>query len=77
MDLVTDEGIALFAGRNVVPKRSYRAAYSSSIDDQAIDRFRAAWFTEVPRAGLAYGTSLDLDLHTVPANRVEEPLEKH
>jgi hypothetical protein len=77
MDLVTDEGIALFAGLNVVPKRSYLAAYSSSIDDQAIDRFMAAWFTEVPRAGLAYGTSLDLDFHTVPANSVEEPLEKH
>jgi hypothetical protein len=26
MDLVTDEGIAVFAGLNVVPKRSYRAA---------------------------------------------------
>ena len=31
MDLV-DEGIALFAGLNVVPKRSYLAAYSSRID---------------------------------------------
>jgi hypothetical protein len=28
MDLVFDEGIALFAGLNVVPKRSYLAAYS-------------------------------------------------
>jgi hypothetical protein len=77
MDLVADEGIALFAGLNVVPKRSYLAAYSSSIGDRAIDRFMAAWFTEVPRAGLAHGTSLDLDFHTVPANSVEEPLEKH
>ena len=77
MDLVADEGIALFAGLNVVPKRSYLAAYSSSVDDRAIDRFMAAWFTEVPRAGLTHGTSLDLDFHTVPANSVEEPLEKH
>ena len=77
MDLVADEGIALFAGLNVVPKRSYLAAYSSSIGDRAIDRFMAAWLTEVPRAGLAHGTSLDLDFHTVPANSVEEPLEKH
>src|SRR5580693_6094162 len=34
MGLVTDEGIALFAGLNVVPKRSYLASYSSSIDDR-------------------------------------------
>src|SRR5436190_14244683 len=77
MDLVTDEGIALFAGLNVVPKRSYLAAYSSSVGDQAIDRFMAAWFTEVARARLPPGTSLDLDFHTVPANSVDEPLEKH
>ena len=34
MDLVDDQGIALFAGLNVVPKRSYLAAYSSQIDDR-------------------------------------------
>jgi hypothetical protein len=77
MDLVQDEGLALFAGLNVVPKRSYLAAYSSAIADQTIQRLMAAWFTEVPRAGLTRGTSLDLDFHTVPANSVEEPLEKH
>ncbi|HVH71025.1 MAG TPA: hypothetical protein VNB49_07960 [Candidatus Dormibacteraeota bacterium] len=77
MDLVTDEGIALFAGLNVVPKRSYLAAYSSSVGDRAIDRLMAAWFAAAARAGLTPGTSLDLDFHTVPANSVEEPLEKH
>jgi len=35
MDLVFDEGIALFAGLNVVPKRSYLAAYSSRVDHDA------------------------------------------
>lgn len=77
MDLVADEGIALFAGLNVVPKRSYLAAYSSSIDDRAIDRLMAAWFEETPRAGLGHGASIDLDFHTVPTNSSEEPLEKH
>jgi len=77
MDLVCDEGIALFAGLNVVPKRSYLAAYSSSVDDRAIERFMAAWFNETPRAGLSHGSSLDLDFHTVPANSAAEPLEKH
>jgi hypothetical protein len=77
MDLVDDQGIALFAGLNVVPKRSYLAAYSSQIDDRTTGRLMAAWFTEVGRAGLKRGSSLDLDFHTVAANTGEEPLEKH
>jgi hypothetical protein len=77
LDLVSDEGIALFAGLNVVPKRSYLAAYSSSVDDRAIERLMAAWFNETPRAGLKHGASLDLDFHTVPSNSAAEPLEKH
>jgi hypothetical protein len=77
MDLVDDQGIALFAGLNVVPKRSYLAAYSSQIDDRATGRLMAAWFTEVERAGLTRGSSLDLDFHTVAAHTEQEPLEKH
>jgi len=37
MDLVFDEGIALFAGLNVVPKRSYLASYSSRLDHRTND----------------------------------------
>jgi hypothetical protein len=77
MDLVADEGIALFAGLNVVPKRSYLADYSSSLDERAIERFMAAWFNEATRAGCPRGASLDLDFHTVPTNSSAEPLEKH
>ena len=77
MDLVFDEGIALFAGLNVVPKRSYLAAYSSRVDRRANLRLMEAWFQEVQRAGLTRGSSIDLDFHTVPANAQEEPLEKH
>lgn len=77
MDLVCDQGIALFAGLNVVPKRSYLAGYSSRVDRRANVRLMAAWFDEVRQAGLPCGTSLDLDFHAVPANTQEEPLEKH
>jgi len=77
MDLVSDAGIALFAGLNVVPKRSYLAAYSSSVDDRVSTRLMAAWHTEVRRAGFTPGSSFDLDFHTVPANSQDEPLEKH
>ena len=77
MDLVCDEGIALFAGLNVVPKRSYLAAYSSRVDHRACLRLLDAWSDEVHRIGLPRGRSFDLDFHTVPANAQQEPLEKH
>jgi len=77
MDLVCDQGIALFAGLNVAPKRSYLASYSSRVDHRAVVRLMAAWFDEVRRAGLPCGDSIDLDFHAVPANTQEEPLEKH
>lgn len=77
MDLVFDPGIALFAGLNVVPKRSYLAAYSSRIDHRGTRRLMDAWFDAVHGAGLGRGTSIDLDFHTVPANAQVEPLEKH
>ncbi len=77
MELVLDPAIALFAGLNVVPKRSYLASYSSRVDHRANLRLMDAWFKEVEPAGLPPGASLDLDFHTVPANTATEPLEKH
>jgi hypothetical protein len=77
MDLVEDQGIALFAGLNVVPKRSYLAAYSSRVDRRANLRLLDAWSDEIHRAGVPRGDSFDLDFHTVPANTQCEPLEKH
>ena len=53
MDRVFDEGIALFAGLNVVPKRSYLAAYSSRVDRRANLRLMGAWFEQVQAAGLS------------------------
>jgi hypothetical protein len=77
MDLVTDRAIALFAGINVVPKRSYLAAYSSRIDHKVCLRFMEAWLDQVEQAGLPHGASFDLDFHSVPANTTQEPLERH
>jgi len=77
MDLVFDQGIALFAGLNVVPKRSYLASYSSRVDHKTGMKLMEGWFDHVQQAGLHRGTSIDLDFHSVPANTQEEPLEKH
>lgn len=77
MDLVMDQAFAVFAGLNVVPQRSYLASYSSRIDHKTNLRIMEAWQAQVEAAGLARGSSFDLDFHSVPANSSEEPLEKH
>lgn len=77
MNLVLDEGLALFAGLNVIPKRSYLAAYSSRLGRQANVRLMDTWFEHVQGLGLRRSGSLDLDFHTVPANTAKEPLERH
>jgi hypothetical protein len=77
MNLVLDQGVALFAGLNVLPKRSYLAAYSSRIGSKGNQRLMETWFQHVQQAGLERSDSLDLDFHTVPANTQKEPLEKH
>jgi hypothetical protein len=77
MELVMDPAIALFAGLNVVPKRSYLASYSSRIDHKACMRFMDAWLEQIEQTGVLRGQSFDLDFHSVPANSTEEPLEKH
>ena len=77
MNLVFDQGLALFAGLNVIPKRAYLAAYSSRIGERGIQRFMQTWFQQVQQLGLARSGSLDLDFHTVPANSNKEPLQKH
>jgi len=77
MALLEEQGIAVFAGLNVVPKRSYLAAYSSRVDHDANLRLLDAWSAEIQRVGLPAGSSFDVDFHTIPANTQQEPLEKH
>ena len=77
MNLVFDEGLALFAGLNAVPKRSYLASYSSRVGRQGNLRLMQAWFEQAGHAGLGRSGSLDLDYHTVPAHTDQEPLENH
>jgi hypothetical protein len=59
MDLVMDQAIAVFAGINVVPKRSYLAAYSSRVDHRTCLRCMEAWLGQVEQAGLPLGPSFD------------------
>jgi hypothetical protein len=40
MDLVFDEGLALFAGLNVVPKTTYLETYSHSFSPKTNEKLR-------------------------------------
>jgi len=77
MNYVFDEGLALFAGLNVIPKRSYLTEYSCRIRPQSHPGFMHAWFDAVRRLGLKRGTSLDLDFHTIPFHGEDALVQRH
>jgi Transposase DDE domain len=77
MSSVLDEGLALFAGLNVIPKRSFLTEYSCRINPTSYPRLMRDWFDVVSRLGLQWGTSFDLDFHTIPFHGEEALIEKH
>src|SRR5574341_824570 len=77
MSYVFDEGPALFAGLNVVPKRSSLTEYSSRIDPRAYPKVMKLWFEGASQLGLERGVSFDLDFHTIPFHGEEALLQKH
>ena len=77
MSSVLDEGLALFAGLNMVPKRSFLTEYSCRIEPTCYPRLMRSWFDAVSRMGLHRGTSFDLDFHTIPFHGEDALIEKH
>jgi len=77
MSHVFDEGLALFAGLNVIPKRSFLTEYSCRIRPAAYPAFMREWFDAVKRLGLRRGASLDLDFHTIPFHGEDALVQKH
>ena len=77
MSSMLDEGLALFAGLNVVPKRSFLTEYSCRIEPTCYPRLMRSWFDAVSRMGLHRGTSFDLDFHTIPFHGEDALIEKH
>ena len=77
MALVADEGLALFAGLNVIPKKSYLSEYSSRVDPRRTQRLLAAWHGQVAGDKLFPGESFNLDFHSVPYYGEHPVVEKH
>jgi hypothetical protein len=77
MSAVLDEGLALFAGLNVIPKRSFLTEYSCRIDPACYPKLMRHWFDAMNGLGLEHGTSFDLDFHTIPFHGEDALVEKH
>lgn len=77
MSSVLDEGLALFAGLNVVPKRSFLTEYSCRVEPACYPKLMRDWFDAVSRLGVKWGTSFDLDFHTIPFHGDDALVEKH
>jgi transposase len=77
MSLVADQGIALFAGLNTIPKKSYLSEYSSRITPARTTQLLAAWHEQVSGTDLFSGESFNLDFHSVPYYGEAPVVEKH
>jgi len=77
MALIADEGLALFAGLNAFPKKSYLSEYSCRINHAKTTRFLAAWHRQTQGTELLPGESFNLDFHSVPYYGEHPVVEKH
>jgi hypothetical protein len=77
MSSVFDEGLALFAGLNVIPKRSFLTEYSCRIEPSRYPKVMQLWFDAMTALGLERGISFHLDFHTIPFHGEDALVEKH
>jgi len=77
MPLAADQGLALFAGLNAIPKRSYLSEYSHRIDHLKTTHLLAAWQQAVTQTDLLDGSSFNLDFHSVPYFGEHPVVETH
>jgi len=77
MALVADEGLGLFCGLNVIPKKSYLSEYSSRSDHATTTQLLAAWHRQAAAQKLFPGQSFNLDFHSVPYYGETPQIERH
>lgn len=77
MSLVADPGIALFAGLNVIPKKSYLSEYSHRIEHRRTLRLLGGWHDALADEALFDGESFNLDFHSIPYFGEHPTVQKH
>jgi transposase len=77
MALVADDGLGLFCGLNVMPKKSFLSEYSSRITPQKVSLLLGAWHDELAGEKILPGQSFNLDFHSVPYFGEHPLVESH
>lgn len=77
MALAADEGLALFAGLNATPKKSFLSEYSCRITPRQTQQLLAAWHAATTPDALLTGDSFNLDFHSIPYHGHDPQVESH
>jgi len=76
-DYSIDEGLGLFAGLNVLPKKSFATDYSYRTQRQQQEKLLGAWVKKLSPVLLPEAKSFSLDFHPIPYRGDEAVLENH
>jgi hypothetical protein len=77
MDLVFDEGLALWTGLNVPPKTTFLSQYSSRLGPRRLGALLEGWIRTLRGQGVCPGQSFNLDFHAIPYFGADQFVEKH
>jgi len=77
MALIADEGLALFAGLNAFPKKSFLSEYSSRVTHAQTLALLASYHKQLGGADFVAGHSFNLDFHSVPYYGEHPVIERH
>ena len=76
-DFDFDEALGLFAGLNILPKKSFAADYSYRTDRLQQQQLLAGWMKQLSPQLLPEADSFALDFHPIPYRGDEAVLENH
>jgi len=77
MDLVFDDGLALWAGLNVLPKTTFLSQYSNRLGPRRLIALLDGWVKALRDHHVVPGQSFNLDFHSIPFFGADEFIEKH
>jgi hypothetical protein len=77
MDLLFDEGVALAAGLNAIPKATFLSQYSTRLGRKAISRLLGTWIETLRTEQLIDTSSFNLDFHSISYFGEDPFIEKH
>ena len=77
MPLVSDPGLALFTGLNVIPKKSFLSEYSSRVTSTDVQKLLSVWYEHVAGEEIFEGESFNLDFHSIPYYGEHPVIENH